>query len=256
MFGLYRLAGWGGLIAGFGAVIAAAFMVVFLRCPGRPYVAGVLVLLGAFASAPSWGVRPQMLTLLLASVLLLILERSYRRPKLLWWTPVLMLLWVNLHAGYAVGLALMTLFLVGDALDVAFGFELGTPARARFRVLILAVIVCAAVVPLNPYGAALYAYPLETLRSRAMQSYIGEWLSPNFHQARYLPTLALFLGTVALNRAFAQTIASARSSAVIRDDVCGAAFGTAHTDLCASCDSYPECDGAALAAGARFCEVV
>ncbi|MGA9964369.1 MAG: hypothetical protein WBQ10_04125, partial [Terriglobales bacterium] len=40
MFGLYRLAGWGGLIAGFGAVIAAAFMVVFLRCPGRPYVAG------------------------------------------------------------------------------------------------------------------------------------------------------------------------------------------------------------------------
>jgi hypothetical protein len=29
-----------------------------------------------------------------------------------------------------------------------------------------------------------------------MQSYIGEWLSPNFHQPRYLPTLALFLGTV------------------------------------------------------------
>jgi hypothetical protein len=196
MFSLYRLAGWGGLIAGFGAVIAAAFMVVFLRCPGRPYVAGVLVLLGAFASAPSWGVRPQMLTLLLASVLLLILERSYQRPKVLGWTPVLMLLWVNLHAGYAVGLALMTLFLVGDVLDVAFGFEFGTPARARFRALTLAVVVCAAVVPLNPYGTALYAYPLDTLRSRAMQSYIGEWLSPNFHQPRYLPTLALFLGTV------------------------------------------------------------
>src|SRR5580700_4357397 len=122
MFSLYRLAGWGGLIAGFGAVIAAAFMVVFLRCPGRPYVAGALVLLGAFASAPSWGVRPQMLTLLLASVLLLILERSYQRPKLLWWTPVLMLLWVNLHAGFALGIVLMVLFLVGDALDAAFGF--------------------------------------------------------------------------------------------------------------------------------------
>jgi len=196
MFSLYRLAGWGGLIAGFAAVIAAAFMVVFLRCPGRPYVAGVLVLLGAFASAPSWGVRPQMLTLLLASVLLLILERSYQRPKVLGWTPVLMLLWVNLHAGYAVGLALMTLFLLGDVLDVAFGFEFGTPARARFRALTLAVVVCAAVVSLNPYGTALYAYPLDTLRSRAMQSYIGEWLSPNFHQPRYLPTLALFLGTV------------------------------------------------------------
>jgi hypothetical protein len=196
MFSLYRLAGWGGLIVGFGAVIAAALLVAFLRCPGRPYVAGLITLGGAFASAPSWGVRPQMLTLLLASVLLLILERSDEHPKLLWWTPALMLLWVNLHAGYALGIALMALFLVGDALDVTLGFK-EIPAT-RFRALALAIMVGIAVVPLNPYGAAMYAYPLETLRSRAMQSYIGEWFSPNFHQPRYLPTLALFLGTVAI----------------------------------------------------------
>jgi len=203
IFGLYRLAGWGGLIVGFGAVIAAAFLVVFLRCPGRPYLAGVITLWGAFASVPSWGVRPQMLTLLLASVLLLILERSYQHPKLLWWTPALMLLWVNLHAGYALGIALMALFLVGDALDAGFGFvvfdskDASQPA-ARFRALALAMVVCVAVVPLNPYGVAMYAYPLQTLRSRAMQNYIGEWLSPDFHQHRYLPTLAMILATVAL----------------------------------------------------------
>ncbi len=203
IFSLYRLAGWGGLITGFSAVIAAAFMVVFLRCPGRPHVAGVITLLGAFASAPSWGVRPQMLTLLLASVLLLILERSYQRPNLLWWTPPLMLVWVNLHAGYALGIALMALFLVGDALDLAFGFAVlesqnVSQPGARFRTLSLAIVICAAVVPLNPYGVAMYAYPLDTLRSRAMQSYIGEWFSPDFHQGRYLPTLAMILATVAL----------------------------------------------------------
>ena len=203
IFGLYRLAGWGGLIVGFGAIIAAAFLVAFARSPGRPYVAGVITLLGAFASAPSWGVRPQMVTLLLASVLLLILERSYQRPTLLWWTPPLMLLWVNLHAGYAVGLALMGLFLAGDALDVAFGFAIfdskdERPASARFRALALAIVACAAVVPLNPYGVAMYSYPLETLRSRAMQSYIGEWRSPNFHQHQYIPALIMILATVLL----------------------------------------------------------
>jgi hypothetical protein len=198
IFGLYRLAGWAGLIAGFGTVIAAAFMVVFWRCPGRPYVAGVITLLGAFASAPSWGVRPQMLTLLLASILLLILERSNQSPKVLWWTPLLMLLWVNLHAGYALGIALIALFLVGDALDAAFGLKGGPPQAARFRSLVLALVACAAVVPLNPYGAAMYSYPLRTLGSRAMQSYIGEWLSPDFHQHRYLPMLVMILATVAL----------------------------------------------------------
>src|SRR5579863_2721198 len=153
IFDLYRLAGWGGLIVGFGAVTATGFLVVFFRCPGRPYVAGVITLLGAFASAPSWGVRPQMFTLLLASVLLFILERSYQRPNLLWWTPLLMLLWVNLHAGYALGIALMALFLVGDALDLVFGFAAfesrnASQSAARFRTLGLAIAACAAVVPL------------------------------------------------------------------------------------------------------------
>lgn len=203
IYSLYRLAGWAGLIASFGAVMSIAFLLVFVRCPGRPFVAGVVTVLGAFASAPSWGVRPQMLTLLLASVLLLILERSYQRPHLLWWTPLLMLLWVNLHAGYALGIALMGLFLVGDALDAGLGFapfdSKGGPALApRIRALALAIVACTAVVPLNPYGTAMYAYPLETLRSRAMQSYIGEWFSPDFHQGRYLPTLVMILATVAL----------------------------------------------------------
>ncbi|HEY6407171.1 MAG TPA: hypothetical protein VIY29_06880 [Ktedonobacteraceae bacterium] len=203
IFGIYKLVGWGGLIIAFGMVVAATFLIVFLRCPGRPYLAGVVTLLGAFASAPSLGVRPQMLTLLLASVLLLIMERSYQHPKLLWWTPALMLLWVNLHAGYALGIALLALFLVGDAMDAALGFNqgplsAGPPFSARFRALASAIVVCLAVVPLNPYGARMYAYPFETLGSRTMQSYIGEWFSPNFHQGDYRATLILILLTLIL----------------------------------------------------------
>lgn len=198
MYGLYRISGWAGLIVGFGVLTAAAFLIVFFRSPGRPYVAGVITLLGVFASANSWGVRPQMLTLLLASVLLWILDRSYERPKLLWWTPLLMIVWVNLHAGFALGIVLIMLFLVGDLLDRASGFEVGPSPQARLQNLGLAIVAGAAVVPLNPYGAAMYAYPLETLRSRAMQSYIGEWMSPDFHQKAYWAMLAMLLAMIAL----------------------------------------------------------
>lgn len=197
IFGTYRLAGWGGLIVAFAAVISAALLLVFLRCPEKPYVAGLITLWGAFASAPSWGVRPQMITLLLASVFLLLLERSYRRPNLLWWTPPLMLLWVNLHAGYALGIALLILFLLGDLLDRAFGLEEISQFRARFEKLALVIAACVGVVPLNPYGAQMYWYPLETLRSHAMQNYIGEWSSPDFHQPQYLPLLLMMLATLA-----------------------------------------------------------
>ena len=198
IFSLYRIAGWGGLITGFAALIAAAFLLVFWRSPGQPYIAGAITVWGAVASIPCWGVRPQMLTLLLASIFLLILERSYEHPRLLWWTPLLTLLWVNFHAGYALGIALLLLFLIGDGLDVALGYKDTHLSPARFRRLALVTAICAAVVPLNPYGLHMYRYPFETLHSRAMLSYIGEWLSPDFHQARYLPTLFLMLATLAL----------------------------------------------------------
>lgn len=196
IFGLYRLAGWGGLIIAFGAIIAATYLLMFLRCPGSPYVTGVFTVWGAAASGPVWGVRPQVLSLLLASIFLLILELSDRHPNALWWTAPLVLLWVNLHGGYALGIVLLMLFLMGSTLDVAFGFEEWSNARPRLERLALVTIACLVVVPLNPNGARMYWYPLETLRSVAMQTYIDEWSSPNFHQAKHLPLLLMLLATM------------------------------------------------------------
>ena len=197
IFSFYGLAGWGGLVVASAAIIAANLLLVFWRCAGRPYVAAVIIVWGALASAPSWGVRPQMLSLLLASILLMILDGSDEYSSYLWWTPPLILLWVNLHAGYAMGIVFLALFLTGGALDVAFGFEAWSQAAPRLRKLALALGICLIVVPLNPNGARMYWYPLETLRSRAMQSYINEWFSPNFHEAKYLPVLLMLLATMA-----------------------------------------------------------
>ena len=193
IFGVYRLAGWGGLIVTFAAIIASTLLLVFLRCPGHRFLAALMTIWGAMASATTWGVRPQMFSLLLASVFLLILERSDEHPNLLWWTVPVMLLWVNLHAGYAMGIVLVALFLIGEVLDVAFGFKEWQRAAPRLRGLVLVLAACFAVVPLNPNGARLYWYPLRTLHSSSMQSYIDEWLSPNFHDPKYLPLLVMLL---------------------------------------------------------------
>src|ERR1700680_2866732 len=63
LFGLYRVAGFGGLTVAFAVVISATFLQVFVRSSGRPYLAAVMTIWGAVASSPSWGVRPQMFSL-------------------------------------------------------------------------------------------------------------------------------------------------------------------------------------------------
>jgi hypothetical protein len=193
IFTLYRWAGWGGLIVAFASIIGAALLLVFLRCPGHPFTAALITVLGAVASAATWGVRPQMLSLLLASILLLILESSDQHPNRVWWAIPLMMLWVNLHGGYAMGIALLALFPAGGALDVVFGFERWPRAAPQLRRLALVLAACLAVVPLNPNGVRMYWYPLQTLHSASMQNYINEWFSPNFHELKYLPLLLMIL---------------------------------------------------------------
>jgi len=195
---LFRSGGWMALTVTFGAVVAAALLLVFARSPGKPYLAAVGTLLGAFASAPSWGTRPQMITFLLASVALLLLERSCNQPRRLWWIPLLVLLWANLHAGYALGIGLLLLFVLGDALDTAFGFSSSGELVRRLKTSLPVLGFSLAVVVINPYGTKLYAYPLQTLHSRSMLTYISEWVSPDFHEARYVPLALMILGTLVL----------------------------------------------------------
>lgn len=197
IYRLYRVGGWGGLILAFAGITTATLLLLFLRCAGRPYVAGTMTVWAAVASIPSWGVRPLMLSLLLASIFLIILERSNTRPNGLWWIPPLMLLWVNLHGEYALGIALLALFLVGGALDAALGVEPWAQTRPRLGKLTMVIALSVALVPLNPNGTRMYSYPFQTLHSRAMQHYIAEWASPNFHQVRFLPALLMMLATLA-----------------------------------------------------------
>ena len=197
VYQLHRAFGWSGLIVIFAAVISAAFFLLYLRCGPAPYVAGIATLVAACATVPLWGIRPQILSLLLTSLWLLILERSEKSPSLLWWTLPLTLLWVNLHAGFALGLAILFLFLVGQCVErLLTPLQQDNNSHLRFSALIFLLDLL--IVPLNPNGARLFSYPLETLRSAAMQKYILEWASPNFHHAEYWPFLLIVLVSFAI----------------------------------------------------------
>lgn len=195
MYELQRHAGFGALILLFSAVTVIAFFLLYLRCGPAPYLAGAATLCAAWSTAPLWGVRPQILSLLLTSLWLLILERSERNPNLLWWTLPLTLLWVNLHAGFALGLVLSALFLAAEVIEPHFGLAPKPPAHMARAALIFFLDLL--LVPLNPNGLRMLSYPIETLRSTAMQNYILEWASPNFHRPEYWPFLFIILATFA-----------------------------------------------------------
>jgi hypothetical protein len=178
----------------FSAIVTTAgFMLLYLRCPGKRHWAAAATAFGALAAAPSWGVRPQMFTFTMASLLLWLVEAGENRPKLLLWIPPLFLLWVNLHAGFALGPALLLAYGVGLVAETAVGHASWKEARPIVVRVLFLILACLALVPLNPSGAQLYRYPFDTLRSPGMRSFIVEWFSPDFHQSLYQPFLLVWL---------------------------------------------------------------
>lgn len=191
----YQAGGFPALILFFALLTALTFWLVYVCSPGRPYLTGFVVLLAAVASAIVWGARPQMFNLLLMAVFIYGVERVRQHQfslRVLWLLPPLTAVWANLHSGYLLGVVLLGTYATGALLDRLLPLR-DEPSFSRqeigmfFGVTAVSFLASA----LNPNGPELWIYPFETLGSPAMQAYIQEWHSPNFHARIFWPFAAL-----------------------------------------------------------------
>ncbi|MBN2389065.1 MAG: hypothetical protein JXB85_18760 [Anaerolineales bacterium] len=204
IYGLHQMGGFGLLIVIFALIITVAFGLVYLRSEGQPYVAGFALLLGALATAPTWGVRPQIFSFLLSSLFLLLLDRFDETGKHspLIPLPFLMLLWVNLHAGFALGIGLIGVYGASELVHlvkalVARSRPDQVQAFRRGLALGIVILLSGLAVLINPNGTRMFIYPFETLHSPSMQQFIQEWFSPDFHLPEWQPLAWLLVILIA-----------------------------------------------------------
>jgi hypothetical protein len=187
----------------FAALATVAFTLIYLSCDGRPYLAAFVVLLAALASAPFWGVRPQVFNMAFAAALVFLLE-GFKDGKIgrrtLFLVPLLTLLWANLHSGYLLGIVLLATYVLGEWIQLRFGKRADRGLdRQSVRWLAMITVLSFIAAVLNPNGPELWIYPFFTLGSVAMQEYILEWQSPNFHQSIFWPFAAMLaLGMISV----------------------------------------------------------
>jgi len=113
IYGSYLLGGWTGIALLRATLIAVgAFFItrVALRAAPAPFALAVTALALALSEI-TWTDRPQLFTFALFPLLLeLLIAARAGRTRLLFVVPPLILLWTNLHGGYALGLALVAIF--------------------------------------------------------------------------------------------------------------------------------------------------
>lgn len=198
-YGLYALGGWALVALALAALVTAAFWFIWKQIEANVFIAALSMVLGAIVSSIVWAARPQMVTFLLVAMTAYLLDRYKRHNgRLLPWLPLLMIVWVNVHGGYAIGFMLMMAYVVGEVTNIATGHqEDPVLSWSQLRHLLLVMAICLVVVVVNPHTWRMWVYPFQTVGIGALRDFIQEWQSPDFHLVYVQPFAVMLLLIVA-----------------------------------------------------------
>ncbi len=187
VFYLAYLAGGYGLLSWLGAIACAGSVALLVR--SRNLIAGVLAVVAVPLIANRTQPRAEMFTTILFAAFLSLLWRNYRTGQSrLWLLPILMVAWVNLHLGFASGLALCAGYVSLEVLEFPFAGK-REPALARLQRAWPWLGLTAAATLVNPWGWNIYLALIRQQRAQVLHtSWIVEWGSvrpswASLHQA-------------------------------------------------------------------------
>jgi hypothetical protein len=190
--------GYAGPVILLAVLVTTAFYFAWLQCrESNRWLQAFIIIIAAVASGIIWAARPQMVSFLLTSVVAYLLYHfKHGRRRIIWWLPFVILLWVNIHGGFAIGFILIVAYLFGELGNVIL--KTGSPAIGwrGLRTVALVMLVSIAIIPLNPNGLQMLTYPFRTVGIEILQEFIVEWQAPDFHAFYLHPFIWLLLAAL------------------------------------------------------------
>ncbi|UCD11138.1 MAG: hypothetical protein JSU88_10835 [Nitrospinaceae bacterium] len=167
---IYSWAGSSGLLIFkllVGLAIIHILSTLYFAKSGNRLAYALHFLLIAPVLVTGFATRPQILTYLFTTLLVLILQKYFDgNSKAIFWTPLLMAIWVNIHGGIVAGILIF-----GTVVVVEFFRRLLTGGDSIKPLLLVLFASCLALL-INPYGYKLWLFFWETIPKDRP---IGEW---------------------------------------------------------------------------------
>ena len=163
----FRAGGWELLVVLRAALVSASFGLLAATAMARgarARTASILSLIAFALAAPALALRPQLFAIATFSLLLLLVARRHRNPRLVWLAPLLVIAWANIHGSFVLAPMLLGYAWLDDLVR-------GRPARASFLLL----VVGTAATVINPFGVGVWAYAAGIGANPAISGQATEW---------------------------------------------------------------------------------
>ena len=138
--------------------------------------------------------RPHLFSYLFTVLWILVLQKIYKDKLQSWWLlPILMLVWVNLHGMFVLGIVIGGIYLVGDFFE--------TPSKTWFTSTRTKSMLAGGVLSilasfLSPSGIGIWGAIASLSGNAYIKSRIPEYQSANFQMAETWPFILILLLTI------------------------------------------------------------
>jgi hypothetical protein len=184
-------------------VWAVIFYEAFLRS-GSLFISLAFTGLGMMASLLHTLPRPHIFTYLFLAVWAVVLEQVQRKPKMWWILPITMLVWVNLHGMFVLGIAIWGIYFIAGSLEEPIRIWF-TNSKTKFMLLGGASSLLATF--FSPSGPRIWLAIASLSGDAYVKAHISEYQSANFQIPETWPFILILL---LLSASFART--SSRTS--------------------------------------------
>jgi hypothetical protein len=202
LYGLHEAGGLPLIVVVQAIVIVLAYGLLLRLCILRTERLRLSVVLLLLATMPvsftNWEVRAQSYVFpIFAAFLTILTEYRLGRANRLWILPLLMILWVNMHGSFVLGLAMIAIVFAGEVFGLfRRWFRVGRsvkhdqPAVAgdepqsapRLRPIILWGALTGFAVLINPRGFDVLGYVRNLLSSNQVTRLVTEWAPPTIRE--------------------------------------------------------------------------
>ena len=184
---VHGIAGLGGvgLVSTLILSLFSVCLFLLLRRVSHNHVVSFFVtVIAVCASSVHWLARPHLFSMLFAVVLLHLLQTADEgNTKALYFAPLLLAIWTNIHGGFVAGLLILFCHSLGLTLSCLLAETAQSPgsAFAKVRPYWVASLLSLGTTFLNPYGWHLHQHIYRYLTDEDLLSRISEFQSMSFH---------------------------------------------------------------------------
>jgi hypothetical protein len=170
---IYRAGGWDGIAIMRGILLCLILAVLYRTCRAAgaaPRTAAILTIGGWIVGIDMipW-TRPQLFGFVLFVLALWVVTTRHASSRRIWWIPVLVVPWANLHGSFPLVIVLLGIAWLEDHRDdPVFG-------RKIFLAGVAAILASLA----NPFGARVWPYALNIATHPVVVRQIAEWSPPS-----------------------------------------------------------------------------